>query len=176
MESLSLRVVNGRDIRKQIASATLLGSSPKHFYRSSTKKCARRSKTWRVIRPPVSKKLAVLCAKRMSIGRECMGHCAGFARNKWKVLSGSQVTIEDSAQTAMVGRSQGAKPGKPYSGVCCSLIGLHTRVLAGGNPQWMTRVSHILHSNIIQAVYPATVVHQGDCSNVCDKVLLGPWR
>ena len=176
MESLSPRVVNGRDIQRQIASATLLGSSPEHFCRSSTKKCAHRSKTWRVIRPPVSEKHAVLCARRMSVGRECMGRCAGFARNKWKVSSGSQVTIEDSAQTAMVGRSQGAKPGKPYGGVCCSLTGLHPRVLAGGNPQWMTRVSHILHSNIIQAVYPATVVRQGDHSDVCDKALLGPWR
>ena len=176
MESLSPRMVNGRDIRNQIASATLLGSSPERFCGSSAKKCARRSKTWRVIRPLVSEKHAVLCAKRMSVGRERMGRCAGFARNKSKVLSDSQVTIEDSAQTAMVGRSQGTKPGKPYGGICWSLTGLHPRVLAGGSLQWMTRVSHILHSNIIQAVYPTTVVRQGNRSDVCDKALLGPWH
>ena len=92
------------------------------------------------------------------------------------MLSGSQVTIKDSAQIAMVGRSQGAKPGKPYGGVCCSLTGLHPRVLAGGNLQWMTRVSHILHRNVIQTMYLVIVVCQGDHSDVCDKALLGPWR
>ena len=81
----------------------------------------------------------------MNVGQECMGRCAGFARSTCIVPSNLQVMIKDSAQIAMVGRSQGAKLGKLYSGVCCNLTELHARVLAGGSLQWVTYVSHRLH-------------------------------
>ena len=105
-----------------------------------------------------------------------MRHCVGFVRNKWIVSSDSQVTIKDFTHIAIVNRSQGAKAGKPGGGICCSLIGLHPHVLAGGSPQWMTCVSHRLHSNVIQAVYPVIVERQGCHSDMCDKALLGPWH